>query len=94
LKFLEFDGYLSVAIHDILKMLATGLFTSWLAGVHVLTKAHRSDTASTKRNSYQGKKKTSFMWRTRFCCRLIVYPTITPINTPRMQEEITRIIAS
>lgn len=47
-----------------------------------------------KRNSMQGKQKTNLVFMTRFYWRLIVQPTITPMRTPSMQEETTKMTAS
>ena len=75
-------------------MAAIGLFVSCAVGDHVLKKAHIIDTPTINKNSSQGKKNTKSICSTRFYCKLIVYPTTTPMSTPSKQEAMTRIRAS
>ena len=53
--------------HDILNMAATGLLVNYVAGAHVLKKAHKIETPTMNRNCYHGKKKLRVCFRRRFC---------------------------
>ena len=75
-------------------MPAIDLFVRFAAGPHVLKKAHSKLRTRTSKNWPHGKKISTLACKNRLNYSSIVYPTMTPISTPRQQELRTKTKAS